>query len=107
MRRLTMNINFCRCGGMFVPLGEGSHRCRNCGEISKAKEDVKLKTSSEKKETIVIEDNKPTLPETDNTCAKCGNTRAYYWLIQTRSSDEPPTQFFRCTKCRHVWREYK
>jgi len=40
-------------------------------------------------------------------CEVCGNKKAWYWLQQTRSADEPPTQFFRCTKCKRVWREYK
>ena len=101
-----MAITFCSCGGIFLPSKEGS-RCRNCGKTVESGTEVKLKTKSVKKETIVIENNEPDLPVTDNTCAKCGNTRAYYWLIQTRSSDEPPTQFFRCTNCKHVWREYK
>ena len=36
---------------------------------------------------------------------KCGGKEAYYWLIQTRSADEPPTQFFKCVKCKHTWRD--
>jgi len=27
-------------------------------------------------------------------------------MIQTRAADEPPTRFYRCTKCGHTWREY-
>jgi transcription factor S len=46
-------------------------------------------------------------PLVDATCGKCGHTKAYYWSIQTRASDEPETQFFKCEKCRHTWREYK
>ncbi|MDW8022009.1 MAG: transcription factor S [Nitrososphaerota archaeon] len=43
---------------------------------------------------------------TDVVCPKCGAREAYYWSIQTRSADEPMTQFFRCRKCGHTWREY-
>ncbi len=44
-------------------------------------------------------------PIIDNViCPKCGNTQANWWMVQTDSADEPSTQFFRCTKCRHTWR---
>ena len=98
-------MQFCECGGMVVSSGEAV-KCRNCGK-AQAMKAQKITTHSEKKATIVIEDNKPDLPETDVQCPKCGHARAYWWLIQTRSSDEPPTQFYKCTKCKHTWREYK
>lgn|GEM_PF-103966 len=47
-----------------------------------------------------------TMPTTKIECPKCGNTEAYCWMVQTRGSDESPTQFFRCTRCSHTWREY-
>ena len=46
-----------------------------------------------------------TLPITKSECPTCGNKKAYWWMVQTRGSDESPTQFFRCTKCQHTWRE--
>ncbi len=39
-------------------------------------------------------------------CEKCGNDEAVWWMLQTRSADEPTTQFYRCTKCKHTWRNY-
>lgn len=39
-------------------------------------------------------------------CEKCGNGEAVWWMLQTRSADEPTTQFYRCTKCAHTWRNY-
>jgi transcription factor S len=102
-----MELNFCDCGGMLMPSEKGS-KCRSCGNAYDSKTSgFKVTASSEKKETVVIENNDPDLPATDKTCEKCSNGRAFYWLIQTRSSDEPPTQFFKCTRCRHIWREYK
>lgn len=39
-------------------------------------------------------------------CPKCGNDTAYTWIVQTRSGDEGPTVFYRCTKCGYTWRVY-
>ena len=36
---------------------------------------------------------------------KCENKEAETWQVQIRSSDEPSTIFFRCTKCKYTWRE--
>ena len=52
------------------------------------------------------EDEDGTLPTIETQCEKCGNNRAVWWMLQTRSADEPTTQFYRCTKCRHTWRDY-
>ena len=47
-----------------------------------------------------------TLPTLKVECPKCGNNLAYVWQVQTRGGDESSTQFFRCTKCNHTFREY-
>jgi len=47
-----------------------------------------------------------TLPTITIECPKCGNNTAYVWQVQTRGADESSTQFFRCTKCNHTFREY-
>jgi len=46
-------------------------------------------------------------PEIEADCVKCGHKKAYFWLMQTRASDEPETRFFKCVKCGHQWREYE
>lgn len=38
-------------------------------------------------------------------CPKCPNNEALFMELQTRSADEPMTIFYRCTKCRHNWKE--
>lgn len=35
----------------------------------------------------------------------CGNNRAAFYEMQTRSADEPMTIFYQCTKCKQVWKE--
>jgi DNA-directed RNA polymerase subunit M len=47
-----------------------------------------------------------TLPTVNVECPRCGNNVAYAWQVQTRGADESSTQFFRCTKCNHTFREY-
>jgi transcription factor S len=39
-------------------------------------------------------------------CEKCGNMEVFVWQVQTRGGDEASTQFMRCTKCGHTFREY-
>lgn len=46
-----------------------------------------------------------TMPTVKIECPKCGNNEAHWWMVQTRGSDESPTQFFRCTQCNYTWRE--
>ncbi|MCS7116768.1 MAG: transcription factor S [Nitrososphaerota archaeon] len=57
----------------------------------------------------VVNDNEAklqTMPTTTAECPECKNTTAYWWMLQTRSADEAPTQFFRCTRCGYTWRQY-
>ncbi|MXX20495.1 MAG: transcription factor S [Cenarchaeum sp. SB0665_bin_23] len=52
------------------------------------------------------EDGKDILPTITIDCDKCGHNEAVWWMLQTRSADEPTTQFYRCVKCSHTWRDY-
>ena len=107
------SIEFCnKCGSIMIPeKGKKSMKmkCRSCNYVSKNPvKKVKLKKSKKNSSRIhVLESDYNYLPQTKKLCEKCENTNAYFWLQQTKSDDEPPTQFFRCTKCKHTWREYK
>ena len=46
------------------------------------------------------------LPTIKIECESCGHDEAVWWMLQTRSADEPTTQFYRCVKCRNTWRNY-
>jgi len=105
-------MEFCKkCGGILVPEKRGKQTymvCRNCGYKTKSvPKSLKIKNEVEQRGVVVLENNQVTLPVTDKMCPKCENTKAYFWLQQTRAADEPPTQFFKCTVCGHTWREYK
>lgn len=38
-------------------------------------------------------------------CTKCGKRQCTYYEMQTRSADEPMTQFIRCLNCGKQWRQ--
>ncbi len=110
----SSSIEFCpKCGSIMIPVKKGSSsflKCRGCGKENRTVSVKKLRIVEEQAHTkgvAVLEKDPTLLPLTDRECNKCGHSRAYWWLQQTRSADEPPTQFFRCEKCKHTWREYK
>ncbi len=82
--------------------------CTKCGDEKEILNtmDFKLIHKKEKKDKVLILERFETLPTFEVECQKCGNKLAEWWLRQTRGADEPETRFFRCTKCRHTWREY-
>ena len=106
-------IEFCdKCSSIMIPVKKGKStylKCRRCG-IEKKRELKALKIVEATKKTAavaVLEKDTVPLPMVEMKCENCNNSHAYFWLQQTRSADEPPTQFFRCTKCKYTWREYK
>lgn len=105
-------MKFCpKCGSIMMPKKEGSKTILACGRCSYKSPDTKdlsIKESIKEKPKAVevIEEDIETLPVTDGECGRCGNNKAYYWEIQTRAADEPATKFLKCTKCKHIWRDY-
>ena len=112
-------MEFCpNCGTRLTPMKteEGvTFGCTRCGYI-KNKADVKAESKGQAKSikhdlqqqvTIIgKEDNVKTMPTMRRECPKCGNMEVFVWQVQTRGGDEASTQFFRCTKCNHTFREY-
>jgi len=114
-------VKFCpRCGTRLkLKQIKGAHEvsitylCDNCGYSNKpAIQTVKqpmeeeLANSGQIKIVGDKEAKLNSLPTTKIECPKCGNGEAFWWFLQTRSGDEPPTQFYRCVKCSHTWRSY-
>ena len=100
-----------KCGSLMrvEKRGEKQYlKCPACGyETEMQSAEMKISTSTKQtKEIKVVESDEKILPSTKRVCPKCGNTDVYYELRQTRAADEPPTQFFQCKKCKHIWREY-
>ena len=86
--------------------------CTKCSKEKPLKREKLVITKAlltPKKEIVIMKkgDEAIDLPKTRVICPKCENREAYWWMQQTRSADETPTQFFKCTQCKHVWREYR
>ena len=101
-------MEFCpKCGVVLIKKTK-NYGCPRCSYSSKGK--PKLKTSEkieEKKEVAVLKKDTQIEPIVNEKCRECGNEQAYFWTVQTRSSDEAETKFFKCTKCGHTRREYR
>jgi len=84
--------------------------CPKCDYTEGQKYDGQNQISEEesKSDFLVLDENegKDAMPTIEIECEKCGNNQAVWWMLQTRSADEPTTQFYRCTKCEHTWRNY-
>ncbi|MFQ5532055.1 MAG: transcription factor S [Candidatus Nanoarchaeia archaeon] len=108
------NVMFCpKCSSLLVPKKgrtKVAFYCSKCDKKYYPKKKVKVKEKTQEKKDKVIfmqsvkDDN--TLPKTSADCPKCKHDKAFYWIVQTRASDEPPTKFLKCEKCEHRWRDY-
>ena len=92
-----------------------SMTCPKCGystaKLGNSKSEIKSKKKFDTKEDPSIKvldegSDIKALPTTNVDCPKCDNKEAVWWMLQTRSADEPTTQFYRCTSCSHTWRQY-
>lgn len=106
-------MQFCeKCKAILVTQKEEGKTvlmCRKCGYKITDYKPLEISENIRKKpldDVIIIEKNEESLPTTKAVCPKCANREAVWWLQQTRSIDEAPTLFLRCTQCKHSWREY-
>jgi len=109
MQRKESKMQFCpKCGCLLVQK-RTRFSCPKGHYATKGKVNI---TSSEKiaeklKVGVVKEKETTVWPITSTTCPKCGNRTAFFWSAQLRAGDEAETQFYKCTKCKHIWREYR
>ena len=103
-------MKFCPTCEVRLKKSDSSLKCPKCVYAQGCSADTKK--TKEEEETVselnVLDENegKEALPSIKIDCEKCGNDEAVWWMLQTRSADEPTTQFYRCTKCSHTWRDY-
>ena len=102
-------MEFCpECGAMMLPK-DGVLKCNSCGYDKGSSDNNEYKVSKKIEETDNVKmlgEDVDVGPVTNETCPECGNDKATYKMLQTRSADEAPTRIFTCTKCKHTWRAY-
>ena len=102
-------MEFCpKCGAVLMTKIKNS-ACPRCNYVKKGAIDLSTNEKIEENKGIpVIKKNVgSTAPIVTEECIKCGHDKAYFWMVQTRSSDESPTKFFKCVKCNHTRRDYR
>jgi transcription factor S len=114
-------MEFCpTCGCRLEPkkTGEGNLfvlSCQKCGYTKQpidtaAKTGKVIQATNTPKPFMTVISQKDQEIKTMQTikmkCDKCENNEVFVWQVQTRGGDEASTQFMRCTKCGHTFREY-
>ncbi|CAK0866845.1 unnamed protein product [Prorocentrum cordatum] len=98
---LVIDVGVGRSGGV-------AFRCRTCPYVYKVEEKLADKQVLPRRRVDDILGGEEAWKDVDTTeeqCPRCGHHKAYVKQLQTRSADEPMTNFFRCTKCSHNWKD--
>ena len=101
-------MEFCpKCGAVLVSKVKNSF-CPRCEYTKRGTVELSSKEKIEEfTEVAILKKDFKTEPIVNEDCHKCGHGKAYFWMIQTRASDESPTKFFKCVKCEHTRRDYR
>ena len=105
-------VKFCPECGAFCEqdTNKKCYVCPKCAWEEPLEDTLAVQREKRVDEKIVVVGKKEkklsVMPKTTIKCEKCDNTEAEWWMVQTRSIDESMTQFYRCTKCGHTWRDY-
>ena len=85
--------------------------CKTCpysysiGGTFWSKTDVPIRNKKRVDDVLGGDDAWKNVDTTRSRCPKCSHDVAYFLMVQTRSADEPMTQFFRCVECANQWKE--
>lgn len=103
-------MKFCPKCEIKLKNSDSGLQCSKCGYTEGEKvKPVKTVIEQEPDESILTfegNEGEESLPTIKMDCAKCGHDEVVWWMFQTRSADEPTTQFYRCLKCKYTWRNY-
>ena len=101
-------MDFCpKCEALLI-MKKTKFGCPRCNYTAKGNVNLKIKEeiNEASKVAVVNEKEGEVNPITDYDCEKCGNKKAYFWIRQMRSGDEPESKFYKCVniKCKNVVR---
>ena len=103
-------MKFCPKCEIKLKKSDSGLQCPKCnyveGEEGKHTKKIEVEETNSEFNVLAENEGEETLPTIKIECEKCGHDEAVWWMLQTRSADEPTTQFYRCTKCRYTWRNY-
>ncbi len=101
-------MKFCPNCEVRLKKSDSGLTCPKCDYTEGSTSTTKKVQEEDVSEFNVLEESEgqETLPTIKIDCGKCGHDEAVWWMLQTRSADEPTTQFYRCVKCNHTWRNY-
>ena len=101
-------MKFCPNCEVRLKKSDSGLMCPKCDYTERSTSTTKKVREEDVSEFNVLEESEgqETLPTIKIDCGKCGHDEAVWWMLQTRSADEPTTQFYRCVKCNHTWRNY-
>jgi len=94
-------MEFCpKCGAILI-MRKSRVGCPKCNYIAKGNVNMEIKEEvNEKVEVAVVDEKKSNIKTiTDWNCNKCNSKKAYFWIRQMRSGDEPESKFYECVKC--------
>lgn len=101
-------MKFCpKCKSLLLPK-KGQLVC-SCGYKEKGEERIVIteRMGSHDLDVVDEEDDPDGNSELPIVCWNCGNRGVTFWMVQMRRADEAPTRFYKCRKCRKVWRSGK
>lgn len=120
--KIFYNLYFSKIRSIFTNLDKGSH-IKNTYLLDKIKSgDIKAEDISKLSVYEIHPENwkslidakikrdkmkyeiKPEAMTERYKCRKCGSRKCSYYEMQTRSADEPMTQFFTCLDCKNRWK---